>query len=627
MCGFLAIISNRTGINPERARNALNTLIHRGPDAEGIASDNKTWFLGHRRLSIIDLSENGNQPLWLEGNKLGIVFNGEIYNYRELRNELGAHLFVTETDTEVILRGFLQEGTTFFSKLRGIYAFTILDLRNGMELFAVRDPAGVKPLYLHQNSSGCILASEIKAIKKAIQVPLSINQKVLQAYLQLGYCPEPETAYNEITTVKPGFVWHWTASGVQEYRFKTISISQNNRLNALENQDRVAELLRKAVHKNLISDVPCSIALSGGIDSSLVYYYAQQADSNILALTVGFDRDESYNETELSKAYSASLNGRHEVLSMDMDADLEHLNVILKHFDQPFADTSAIPLYFLTKASKEYSKVLIGGDGGDELFNGYPFMHLARALFKMNKGNWMSVALPIFQKLLPGTLGRQMQRVYQMIQYPLPEALVNLNSWIPSNAMYDGKSILQFDTGASLSYIRSAFVSDDKLQSDDLITAFNFRQILLGDYLRKTDMMSMFNGVELRVPFLDEDLTDFAMSIPFHQKSSRKKPKKILRNIHQNVYKGVGSNAPKSGFRIPLDSYLSKKDKQIMVQLVLSCGHPILQEWINPNYKKTICNLFLSGEESIHFSRGGIYQKMVQLYALVLWLQDFDSPN
>jgi asparagine synthase (glutamine-hydrolysing) len=617
-------MNTKNALDVRKARHALNRLEHRGPDAEGIDTDNQSWFLGHRRLSIIDLSTQGNQPIWDESGKIGIVFNGEIYNYHQLKKDLKNGLFRTQTDTEVILRGFLSEGITFFKKLRGIYAFVIIDLRNAVNVIAVRDPSGVKPLYVHHSSYECALASEIKAIKQAIDTTLTPNLKVLQSYLQLGFCPEPETAYNEISSIKPGHVWQWSKQGTLSELIIPYFIHQNNAFSEVENREKTAYFLREAVQKNLVSDVPCAVALSGGIDSSLVYYYAHDTNPDILALTVGFERDHSYNEAPLSKEYSTFLKGKHEVISMEIDAGLQQLNTILKHFDQPFADTSAIPFYFLTKASKAYSKVLIGGDGGDELFNGYPFMHLARSLFRMNKCNWMQKALPILSPAIPGSLGRKAARIEQMMQYTLPYALINLNSWIPGNASISGHPILKFDLNESLEYMGSGFISEAESYPDDIITAFNFRQILLGDYLKKTDMMSMLNGVEYRVPFLDEDLVNFAMSVPFDQKSSKAKPKKILRTIHREVFKGIGSDAPKSGFRIPLDSYLSLNDKQAMAQLVMSCAHPLMNEWINPIYKKAVCSAFLDGKESKQFSRGGIYQKMIQLYALALWFQDFD---
>ncbi len=328
VCGLVGVIDFAGRVDLGRAEKARLSLRHRGPDAEGSWYDGKHVYLGHNRLSIIDLSEQANQPLFSRDKQVGIVFNGEIYNYRELRKSLAEGAFGTRSDTEVILQGYLKEGVRFFKKLRGIYAFAILDRRDQTRVVLARDPAGVKPLYVYQDREHRRLAfaSEIKALKKLYGPWLTVNEVALKQFLNLGFVPEPFTAYNEIRALRPGHYLIWEQSGrAQMDAFLCYRYGGQNALTFEEISEQVDHLLRTAVRRNLIADVEVSVALSGGIDSALVYYHALRTTKDVQAITVSFTRDPDYDESGLSREYTGKLAGasNHKIVPLEAEVDLE----------------------------------------------------------------------------------------------------------------------------------------------------------------------------------------------------------------------------------------------------------------------------------------------------------------
>lgn len=620
MCGFVGIVNVNNDLNLESAKRAQESIIHRGPDYQGHYTDNQSYYLGHNRLSIIDVSEHGNQPFFDESGQVAIIFNGEIYNYKSLKSRLKDVHFKTGSDTEVLLNGFLIHGRDFFKELRGIYAFGIYDFRNGLEVTVARDPAGVKPLYFLQNRGQFIIGSEIKAIKAASNTPLTRNHKVLESYVQLGYCPEPQTAFNEINCVEPGKCIRWSRSeGIRETINIKLNIDQSNALSFDENLHKSESLIQQAVSRNLTADVTCSVALSGGVDSSLIYNYAHAENEGIKGLTISFERETGYNEAEQSKLFAQHIHGDHEIIEAKVDSSLPKINELLLHFDQPFADTSLFPVYNLTKACRKYGKVLIGGDGGDELFNGYPFMYLMKYFYTYGRGKVLALATPFISPIIGGERRRQLQRVAGFMAGDVDHGLVNMNSWIPENSKWNGKRILNFDSQQSFEYLNSIFFEEKPKGLGDKISFYFYRNILLSDYLRKTDMMSMLNGVELRVPLLDEDLVEHAFTIPFDQKSTLKKTKIIPKLIQDKKYPGVPRLKGKSGFEIPLDKYIDPVNKQEICDHLLNDSSGIIDSFIDKDYVKLLCESFMTGNAPSSISRGGIYQKLILLYSLKIW--------
>jgi asparagine synthase (glutamine-hydrolysing) len=618
MCGFVGIFDFNFKLDVNKAKDALATIKHRGPDASNFFTDNQNYFIGHNRLSIIDLSEGANQPFISSDGKFFIMFNGEIYNYKELKESILLP-FLTNSDTEVILQGFLNEGVSFFKRLRGMYAFVIGELGTN-NFWIVRDPIGIKPLYIYRSESCLITASEIKVITNYIgKSNLEINELAIKSYIHNGYVSEPDTVYSQIKALRPGVFMEFKNGNFQEFTFFEFEFDGKNKkpdYNVLETA------LENAVKRNLVADIDISIALSGGIDSSLIYYLANQQQKGIKAVSVGM-KEKEFDETETSENYVNFLNGNITKTIIQPNFDLAQLNKLFLHFDQPFSDTSLIPVYYLTQTARLQSKVIIGGDGGDELFNGYPFMHL---VYKLSDNIFISFckkALDLFSSLLPPTVKRQLFRIGGVIGKDVSEGVFNINSWIPINTKFNNKSIFKYDTNEVVAYNTNYSTEKAETKAGKIIK-FKFRRVLLSDYLRKTDMMSMLNGLELRVPLLDEDLCKTAFEIDFKYKSTYTKTKIPLRILHKKYFKGIGSKLKKKGFRIPLDIYLSEEEKKEIIKIVLS-PNSIVTKYIQEDYLKFLCEQFLKYSAVEQLERSAVYQRIVLFYSLQLWYNNNDK--
>ncbi len=623
MCGFIGAIDFSQGIagRLDSLRAGLSAIKHRGPDGSKDHSG-ENFYLGQNRLSIIDLSTAADQPMFSADGKVVMVFNGEIYNYRELKNELSDFRFRTSSDTEVVMEGYIRHGAEFFKRLRGIFALAIIDNRQKQKVVLVRDPSGIKPLYIFGKGGFSIFGSEIKAMLPSLKNLLSVNENVLKCYLNLGYCPEPNTIYKEIEAVRPGELIELTSEErsvrlLIEYSFENIN-SQSYR----ENKDRTRDLLKNAVKRNLVADVEVAVALSGGIDSSLIYAFAHESESSIKGLTVSFS-DKEHDESETAQLYANSVGGILQKVEADTSLDLNILNKILSNFDQPYADSSAINVFFLTRASGKITKVLLGGDGGDELYNGYPSQTWLTYLERLSRSGITYNAGRALMKIASGfggaSLKRTSSRMLDLWSDKPTEMLYDWHSWFPRKTIYDGESPFRFDTSAGLKTYETAFDNEAPDDFRNFVVFDYFRKTMLSDYLRKTDMMSMLNGVEYRVPFLDEDLTSFALSIPFDQKSGLREPKKILRSIHKDIYPPQTSKGEKKGFTIPLDTALSK-DEYSVIRKVLLSNDSISLEYIKKEYVEFLFRMLdeRAGSEN-QISRAGVYQRILMLYSLNLW--------
>ena len=620
MCGFIGNIDYTKKPNIDYCKNALNSLIHRGGDNTSYLFLEKHIFLGHQRLSIIDISSHANQPLHSKDGLVSIVFNGEIYNYSNLQRKLYGDNS-TNSDTEVILNGFIQEGVSFFKKLRGIYSFGIIDRRKSLKVILVRDPAGVKPLYYSEDHSRLVFASEIKAIRHLSDRNLKINETALRQYLNLGFMPEPCTVFENIKALEPGKYLYWSKNRKQiPQPFFSYNFEKFNQYSFSENTEIVKSKLDNAVKRNLVSDVDISVALSGGIDSALIYAIGMQNDPSLRAATVSFSRSNKHNEINESKYYTNKTNGIHDEFNIKEKLDLELMNKLFSHFDQPFADSSAIPVYLISKNISSKNKVIIGGDGGDELFNGYPSQTYLKYFNSISKNN---IFLKIFLRLgflFSKNKQRQFERINNIIiQEGILKKLYEKHSWFPQNSSHG--SLNAFNESYNFDHIDNyeLLFNKELPHSDNSVIIFDhFRKLMLSDYLRKVDMMSMLNSVEWRVPMLDEDLCSFAFSIPFNQKSDIFTTKKHLREIHKKLYNGKNSFMNKKGFSIPIDKYLSLSDKQNIVN-ELKKKDTIVDHYINKKYKDLLLKQFIGNEEKKYLSGESLYQRVLILYNLQQW--------
>ncbi len=623
MCGFLGAIDFEKGIESiyPSLQKGLRAISHRGPDGSSeLKSGN--GYLGHNRLSIIDLTANADQPLKSACADALIIYNGEIYNYKELKSDFKDFNFRTNSDTEVLLEGYLNYGIEFFKRLRGIYSFAIFDNRSEQKVVLGRDASGIKPLYFYKKDELYVFGSEIKAILPSVRDAVTTNEDVLKSYLNLGYCLEPFTIYKEINCLEPANVIELQKGRIKRHDLTTYDFAKSNRFSFEQNVERVEEKLKKAVERNLVADVEVAVALSGGIDSSLIYAYANQSNDKVKGLTIRSD-DKEYNEEATAKIYAQTLQGKHESVEVNSELNLETLNKILLNFDQPYADSSAINVYYLTKATSKITKVLLGGDGGDELFNGYPSQTWLTYIHKCNGSSLLKKSGEIFLNLGKSASNtsrkRTLKRISDLWNGKPQQLLYDWHSWFPRKTLFAGESPFLFDTNGAADLYNSIFKTEAPAEFKQKVVFDYFRKQMLSDYLRKTDMMSMLNGVEYRVPLLDEDLVDFALTIPFNQKSSLKETKKILRTIHKKTYPAKTSRAPKKGFTIPLDTSLSRDEFIFIKEDLLKNGN-LVHQYVKKDYIEFLFK-GLDNRESVQadISRAAIYQRILMLYSLSLW--------
>jgi asparagine synthase (glutamine-hydrolysing) len=616
MCGFLGFArGDAIEYSTDDLLKILNKLSHRGPDGEGYYDDSNV-FLGHKRLSIIDLSAGASQPLKSKSRNAFIVFNGEIYNYKSLATSLRLE---TSSDTEVLLEGFLTRGISFLSEVRGIYSFVIYTI-DDQRIYLYRDLAGVKPLYysLDINHKKFICSSEIKAILPLL-TKVSINEKVVKQYIHLGYCLEPNTIYNEICALDPG---HLLEYDIKQGSCKKSTVNQYDWKHKVKGNEFVKEtdhLLKEACRRNLVSDVDVSLALSGGIDSSLLLGCLSESNS-IKSLSVKFS-EHSYDETPISEIYSQRFNSLHKTVSVENTGDIDLLDKLLLHFDQPYADSSLIPFYLLNREASTFTKVLLGGDGGDEIQNGYSGYRFLPMLLALS-GRKITLILPrffdLFKFVLRPNKQRELMKLIAATQFQSKlDAILNWNSWFPTLVSSYPINPFKF---ASESVFDDLKPNYDQENSKDLIQEVLFKTQLQSDFLRKADMMSMISGVEYRVPMLDEDLTSYSLSIPYRHKSTFFNQKKIFKKLHRMMYPKHLSSSKKKGFSIPLDVWLG--DKGIArIEEYVNFGEGIVNQYINKEYLDVLF-MTIRGEDpklARYCSRSSAYQRMLILYSLQLW--------
>jgi asparagine synthase (glutamine-hydrolysing) len=555
MCGVAGFLL-RDGVAEASVVGAMcDRIVHRGPDDAGVHIDGHCG-IGMRRLSIIDLS-TGHQPLSNEDGSVWVVFNGEIYNHHELRERLASqgHSFRTNSDTEVLVHLYEQEGPEGIARLRGMFAFCIWDARR-REILLARDRFGKKPLYYADTPSGLFFGSELKCLRVE-GVPLELDREGLSLYFLLGYIPDPHSPYRAIRKLMPGCWLRYGAGGVlgtgRYWRlppFAGKSAAHGDRDLTLS---RVRETFDEAVRIRMEADVPLGAFLSGGIDSSLVVAsMAMQSSQPVQTFSIGFD-ESRFNELPYARMVADRYRTQHHEIIVRPDA-VDLVTKLVRHFDEPFADSSAIPTYVVSEFAARHVKVALSGDGGDELFGGYPsFFEIEkyRALDRIPRPV-RSVLAAIAERLPYAAYGKNYLR---MLSRPSPLARyfelhqfmghfmrrrLLLPEWAPPD-----------DDGFLARELPCALPSPD----EDVMTQamyFEATAQLAGDMLVKVDRASMAASLEVRCPLLDHVLAELAASIPYSWKLGTGTGKKILLEALGDRLPSALLNRPKKGFSVPL---------------------------------------------------------------------------
>lgn len=552
MCGIAGFVGweQRGEESAATLRAMCDAIRHRGPDdagyhtAPGVA-------IGMRRLSIIDLA-GGSQPIGNEDGTVQVVFNGEIYNYRELRTELIAagHRFRTDSDTEVLVHLYEERGERLVHSLRGMFAFAVWDEKR-QRLLLARDRLGIKPLYYWGTPQRLAFASELKSLQRLEGFPSRIDPRAVGQYLALGYVPEPDCIFAGVRKLRPGCVLVWEKGReVQVSRYWSPAVAENSRITEEDAAAELRRLLTEAVRYRLIADVPLGAFLSGGVDSSaVVAEMGRQMERPVRTFSIGFEEPE-YNEAPHAAAVAAALGTEHTELIVRPDADALVERVIAA-FDEPFADSSAIPTLLVSELARKHVTVVLSGDGGDEIFGGYTrYLDFARR----------NVPIPA---VLRGLLGR--------LAAGAPHGLLGRRRLLELSRSFRGRyaGMVAVPLAVAEGGIAKPEVVDAAGSLEDLFAGWfeHFRErdeqtqltlvdalsYLPGDILTKVDRMSMAVSLEARVPLLDHPLVEFAASLPAAFKFRQGQGKWIFREAVADLVPPPVLRKPKQGFGVPLD--------------------------------------------------------------------------
>lgn len=559
MCGILGGFTD--SLDKEQISQALNKISYRGPDHNAIFVDNKL-FLGHKRLSIIDLDPRSNQPLKNIDEDLVIVFNGEIYNFIILKNLLinSGHRFKTNSDTEVILAAYKEWGTDCFKKFHGMFSIGLYDIRNKTMLLA-RDRTGEKPLFYFNYDHTFLFASELKALLPLISGDKKVSEKGLLNYLSYGYIPAPDTIYEDIYKLEPGnyLVYDLNQSKIiKKEAYYNIEFNVNAGVKRSEYINQFDEVLDRVSNQITIADVPLGVFLSGGVDSSGVAALLKNKVPDIKAFTIGFD-DPQFDETKYAKQVAKHLNINHIVQKVEMN-DVETVySKLVSLYDEPFNDYSFIPTYYVCKEARKHSTVVVSGDGADEVFCGYRKYTRLKKMESIFNAKILTKSIKGFSKFLPdqSDLKRQLYRIglsEQELMYDLlaivfkKRELVNILAGSLLNEYHN------YDLDAPVSRHLKRLDSGESLLQK--LRYLDIKMTLADDMLVKVDRASMINSLEVRPFFLHPEILDFAFNLPEDYLSNRNEGKIFLKQYLEKYLPPEILYRTKMGFGIPLNKWL-----------------------------------------------------------------------
>jgi len=624
MCGIAGYISLKNNIAPNQLIRATELLQHRGPDAKGFYfSEDEKVGLGHRRLSILDLSSSANQPMFSADGKYAIIYNGEVYNFKELKQKLsdkGGSL-TTTSDTEVILQLFAEQGVNCFKDLNGMFSLAIFDLKKNI-LTLCRDHAGIKPLFIYYDESDFIFASELKSIQLIKKTQLTINKKAIPYFLHLGFIPHPLTIFNNVEKFPAA---HYLQIDINKYNFQTISsnitsfwnLESSLKTNAItdetEAKKTLTNLLFDAVEKQLISDVPIGTFLSGGIDSSLVTAVAcKVSNQKINSFSIAID-DGRFNESKYATQVAQHLQTHHHEFRVKEKEVIELIGNLLPVYDEPFADSSALPTMMVSRLAKKHVTVALSGDGGDELFMGYGMYQWAKRLSE----KWVPFSrhsLFAVSKLM----NDKYRRSGNLFAYDNKQ---NIKSHIFSQEQYffreqELEEILvneKFNFGN----INVYNPTNRKLKEEEKQSLWDFNYYLPDDLLVKADRASMHYSLETRVPLLDNRIIEFAFNLDSELKMKGDTMKYILKQVLFDYVPKQIFERPKQGFSIPLNKWL-KTDLNYLLNKYTS--REVIERYNLLHYLKVekIKNQYLNGQNHL-------FNRLWVIIVLHWWLEENNS--
>jgi asparagine synthase (glutamine-hydrolysing) len=583
MCGISGIVSHKMPILEGIIERMVGTLEHRGPDAQDCVRL-QACHLGHNRLSIIDLA-GGSQPMSIENERYWITFNGEIFNYRELRETLKKRgvQFKTNSDTEVLLRAYQHFGVQTPEYLNGQFAFAIWDNVERV-LFIARDRLGEKPLFWAQSSDGLytLFASEIKTILGSGLLTPRIDPASIDAYLALLYIPPEKTVYKNISALPPAHAALWREGQVSIWRYWDLHLSTRQGIDESEAVEHINFLMSQAVKRQMVADVPIGAFLSGGLDSSTIVALMSKHSQRVKTFSAGFG--DHINELPYARLVATQYATEHHEIQINIPLTdmLERMSEV---YDEPFADSSNIPTFLISGFARQHVKVVLSGDGGDELFGGYAWYGLL-----LNDAELDSDSASVLSAYMHYIMVKSLVKLGQRPQSQVGTALQKLSRiktvrryrqiWERHIAFSDylnGKRAALWGSAAhidGLELLRETY--KPKSLGLDGATEFDLRCYLPGDILVKVDRASMAHGLETRAPMLDVDLVEFVLSLPTRIRFKDKRLKYLLRASFQNLWADAIKTRSKQGFGAPINAWMAKPEMQIMMKRVCAATSPLI---------------------------------------------------
>lgn len=598
MCGIAGIFRAGKAVSDNELMKMTSSIRHRGPDGYGIKLF-ESGGIGHRRLSIIDL-ESGKQPMTNEDETLWITYNGEIYNYHELYDELikYGHQFKTKSDTEVIVHGYEQWGYDVIKKLRGMFSFALADEKK-KKIFVARDHFGIKPFYYFFTNGCFAFGSELQVFRFVHEFTGDLDLQAMDEYLWLQYIPAPKTIFKNIYKLKPAhyLVYNFNGTLEEPHQYWDVDFSNKKVKTEKEWLNELDAVLRKSVEAHLISDVPFGAFLSGGIDSTLIVSYMSQIlKQPVKTFSIGFHETE-FSELEFSKIAAKKYRTDHHVEIVKPDA-LEILPKLVQHYGEPYGDSSAIPTYYVSELARKHVTMVLSGDGGDECFAGYgTYLGWMKDNFALNGVGWKKEISKVLNKFFPSRYAKfgTLERWFNHIQYiSVPNRSELWKEDFKINLNKESKLFLQLQEDSK------NFSIANKLQYMDLKSYMPY------DILTKVDIASMIHSLEVRTPLIDKEVWEFAATIPekfnidFNDNENKWEGKLLLKKILLKDFDNDFINRKKMGFSVPLTKWFAK----------------------NGELRETLEDHLVSENSNVlfYFERKKINQMLEQMHTGPLWL-------
>ncbi|MFT5019579.1 MAG: asparagine synthase (glutamine-hydrolyzing) [Polaribacter sp.] len=603
--------------------DAIATMALRGPDGNGKHIEGSA-ALGHSRLAIIDTSASANQPFTDAGGRYSMVFNGEIFNYKEIEAQLTDFKPITTSDTEILLQGYIEWGEKVLEKLNGFFAIAIHDKETD-ELFLARDRMGIKPLLVYKDENAVVFGSEMKSLM-AFGIPKSIDKNSQFLYHQFNYTPFPETIFDNVQELEPGTWMKVKGSDVETGTYWSIPkpTAPKTNMSYEQAQNKLRELMEKSVQRRMISDVPLGSFLSGGIDSSVIATIAAKQTDKLNTFSIGYADEPLFDETHYAEAVARNIGSNHTVFKLTNDDLYADLHDVLNYIDRPFADSSALPVHILCRHTRKYVTVALSGDGADELFSGYN-KHSAefRARNLGIKEQVVSALKPLWF-LLPGSrnsaLGNrvlQLQKFSNGVSLGAKDRYWNWASFMPDNQV---EKLMQMDGVDSdqIAQRKEALTSElGTTKNLDEVLYSDLHQVLRNDMLTKVDLMSMANSLEVRVPFLDHELVEFACSLPEEYKITSSIRKRILQETYRADLPELLFKRPKHGFEVPLLNWFKGDLNSLIKEDLLSASLLAEQNIFNESAITALLNKMHSsdpGDSATHIWNLIVFQTWWKKY-------------